>query len=955
MSHFLSYDEMRLVFHQGINVVVGKNGSGKSNLIRALELVLLCPKFSAVERRFLMHSTNGDGEGPAPTRATVQVVLDNADGRFPLPDGKVVIERHLGPIKVDSFFLQGTAVSREHLLSLMRSAGFSPENPYFFVRQGQICDLASATDAKRLAIVAELAGARSFGGRKASAERMLRESEKELEEIDETLEEYESELKDLEEDVELLGKYKSLERKKRALEYVLLDYRRRELVAKIRHNENESNLVRAQLLPKRLELEREKLRLRDVKAEEAATEAEIKLAGDSRLALQMDIEKEVTKIAALEASFEEKLPLLKDAQKAERENARELSNLDVTIRKEEEKLHDLEINFSLAAKNLEDAELEKTRKDEILKNMIQRKGILAEFRSKEEKNDWITSRRAEMESKIIEKKRELAQVESFCEAKAAEIHDCKESVRKHEEVSEEYTSLQAKKSEVAAHASKLGLELNGLLREKSKLSRESGILRDKLIEANAKLKKNAGVRPLIVGFESLKKVLGANDDQEIKENVVGLVAELFEIKEDALEVKDAMGLALSVTLGRKLFYTVVKTAETAKKLLERMKQMELLGEVYFLSMDKLYTPRADNSKLPPRSRWLLDFINFDPDAEKAMRFLLDQKVLTENISDDTDVFLDRKLDRVTLSGEQAFSDGVVRGGFYLKQKALLNQYHVSRNAADQLNAVDEQIETIDKNIAYCSHQRNRALTEKETVLSKAFRCEQHLSDLVLRKQNLSKRLEVYGSELSHTREAAHKLRCDLQALEVDLNGLDELASSEGASQANSQVFLQLINDVKELNTAQKKAFHEKSRLEKLKREKELELYEGLMFRRRDVEKAVGETKVLRSQFAEVKSALDSERQWLSKLQSDRADLEKNLEELTKQKTEIVAELEEREQVGQKLKVEETELASKFERLEAKRKRLEAAREEAYLQVEGTLPQQEIAKYKIVHSCWTIPR
>ena len=83
LEGFKSYGERTVMgpFHQGHNVVVGRNGSGKSNFFSAIEFVLLADSFTlkAEQQRAVLH----EGSGPRPITASVEIVFDNKDRLVP--------------------------------------------------------------------------------------------------------------------------------------------------------------------------------------------------------------------------------------------------------------------------------------------------------------------------------------------------------------------------------------------------------------------------------------------------------------------------------------------------------------------------------------------------------------------------------------------------------------------------------------------------------------------------------------------------------------------------------------------------------------------------------------------------------------------------------------------------------------------------------------------------------
>ncbi|GFH23714.1 SMC hinge domain-containing protein, partial [Haematococcus lacustris] len=118
LSGFKSYKDAAPSepFSPRINVVVGANGSGKSNFFHAIRFVLndAFVNMRADERQQLLH----EGAGAAVPQAYVEIVFDNSDGRFPIVRLK----------------------GKSEVTNLLESAGFSRSNPYYIVQQGKAAD-----------------------------------------------------------------------------------------------------------------------------------------------------------------------------------------------------------------------------------------------------------------------------------------------------------------------------------------------------------------------------------------------------------------------------------------------------------------------------------------------------------------------------------------------------------------------------------------------------------------------------------------------------------------------------------------------------------------------------------------------------------------------------------------------------------------------------------------------
>jgi structural maintenance of chromosome 3 (chondroitin sulfate proteoglycan 6) len=122
------------------NVVVGRNGSGKSNFFAAIRFVLsdAYTSMSKEERQALLH------EGVSVTStlsAYVEIIFDNSDNRFPTNHDEVILRRTIG-VKKDEYSLDKKSASKADVMSLLESAGFSKSNPYYIVPQGRVRRLA---------------------------------------------------------------------------------------------------------------------------------------------------------------------------------------------------------------------------------------------------------------------------------------------------------------------------------------------------------------------------------------------------------------------------------------------------------------------------------------------------------------------------------------------------------------------------------------------------------------------------------------------------------------------------------------------------------------------------------------------------------------------------------------------------------------------------------------------
>ena len=178
---FKSYSEQLEVddFSEHHNVVVGRNGSGKSNFFQAICFVLCDDNFENLrkeERVELLH----EGTGQRTLTAFVEILFDNADKRLPYDTDEVSLRRMIG-LQRDEFFVNGKQMSKTDVVNMLESAGFSRSNPYYIVKQGKVNALALMSNKQRLQLLKEVAGTKVYEDRRAQSVKLFQQSIKKRE------------------------------------------------------------------------------------------------------------------------------------------------------------------------------------------------------------------------------------------------------------------------------------------------------------------------------------------------------------------------------------------------------------------------------------------------------------------------------------------------------------------------------------------------------------------------------------------------------------------------------------------------------------------------------------------------------------------------------------------------------------------------------------------------------
>lgn len=121
-------------------MIVGRNGSGKSNFFYAIQFVL-SDEYSHLrpdQRQQLIH----EGTNQKIVSAYVEIIFDNSDNRLPIDEKEVALRRQIG-FKKDQYYLNKKMVTRSDVMNVLESAGFSRSNPYYIVKQGRVNQMVS--------------------------------------------------------------------------------------------------------------------------------------------------------------------------------------------------------------------------------------------------------------------------------------------------------------------------------------------------------------------------------------------------------------------------------------------------------------------------------------------------------------------------------------------------------------------------------------------------------------------------------------------------------------------------------------------------------------------------------------------------------------------------------------------------------------------------------------------
>lgn len=155
------------------------------------------------DRQLLIH----EGSGKAVMNASVELIFDNSDFRFPMEKrDEVSLKRTIG-LKKDEYFWNNKHVTKQDVENLLESAGISRSNPYYIVEQGKVRKLIQMKDSERLELLKEIAGTRTYDTRRQESLKIMQETDARSEQINEVIGTIEERLAELGEEKEELAQF----------------------------------------------------------------------------------------------------------------------------------------------------------------------------------------------------------------------------------------------------------------------------------------------------------------------------------------------------------------------------------------------------------------------------------------------------------------------------------------------------------------------------------------------------------------------------------------------------------------------------------------------------------------------------------------------------------------------------------------------------------------------------
>lgn len=939
-----SYKDQTIIepFSPGTNVIVGRNGSGKSNFFAAIRFVLsdAYSNLSREERAALLH----EGSGSAVATAYVEIIFDNSKPhrRFTTMDeDEVAIRRTIGH-KKDEYSVDKKVWSKKEVMQLLDTAGFSRSNPFYIVPQGRVTALTNMKEKDRLNLLKEIAGTQLYEDKRAESLKIMTDTGNKRDKIDELLAYIKERLSELEEEKEELRGFQNADRERRCLEYAYY-YQQQEAAEELL--EELESLVRGggdNDSEQRVAFTRGEKAIADMETTLSSLRQQLNLLKIDRRQLEED-RRDVAKTCA---KVELKVKNLADSQstrdQTKRKHDAELEAVRKEIKTKEAELKKLTPEFERRKKReaevkraLDTAENGRTR-------LLNKQSRGAQFKTRAERDAYLQGEIDELNLTISKQKANFVEAEEEVNRVKNVIDQLEQSISA---LRGELENWGGGRQTLVDAVGKAQEEFDTLNEERKKLRRED----DKLeaVLEKAREERDRAERELSYAMDhATSRGLATLRQLRSERKIQGAYGTLAEL----MDVSEAYRIAVEQTAGTSLFHYVVEDDKTATMLATELYKRHG-GRITFVPLSQL-KPRKVNMPRAPDIVPLISKIKYDPKYENAFQQVFGKTVVTNSLATGSQYARSHNVDAITSEGDIINKRGVISGGYIdtrksrLEAVAAVNKWREAyEKTAERADGLRKQIEQKDQAITRAlgelqkrESQLRRAdggldplrvdLRNKQNQLERA---REHLDDAVSRRDNVEKNMQEFGATL--------------ESLEQELGSDFKKALSSHEEQQLEELGEQVQQLQKEWNEAAKARREVGTRKQIL----ETDLRQNLRLKEDQLSSLAFEN----STAADGGSSYTDAQKELKKIRKSAANIEKRLDEIEAQAEEVASQISERETA---IESKQQELQDLAKQIEKHQKRIEKSAQRKHLitgQIEdcaknirdlGVLPDEAFTKF-----------
>jgi chromosome segregation protein len=783
ISGFKSFaDNTKIEFKDGITGIVGPNGSGKSNIIEAIRWVMGETSAKSLRGGKMPDVIFSGTEKRKPlSRASVTIIFDNSDHFLDSKFDEVMISRRLFRNGESQYELNKQECRLKDILNLFIDTGLGRES-FSVISQGRVESIFNSKPEDRRAIIEEAAGVLEYKQDKKRAENELEKTSGYLERVNDLIVELQKQVQPLEEQAAVAKDY--VQQKQR---FDILDQTK--LVRTINSNsetqkqlalarqDQKDQLAQLQLKTEDLADQREKIKKTITEQSQQKDQLQVDLVKLNRLEQQLEGEHDL-RLERQKYVDQEKGRLTTEKHQLEQqlnENQASLKTAQAQLEKVQQQL----TTTKQSLKTLTDGNLEQQKEnlrheiEELRANYVDQLQALTSLKNQYNFNQQDQERDQQQRLKI-----KLA------------IDTLNEQIKKHQT---DYDALQAQLKTISGANDTQQQEIAQLTKHRDQLQTQYEKERQQWLDgsnvahrAESKLEALSNLKNEYTGFyQGVRAVL------QQKRQFKGILGPVSEV----INVPAEYTLAIETALGNQVQNVVVDTDQTAKTIIEYLKQNRL-GRVTFLPKNAL-SRRSINEDIFRKASQLPGFIGVAADLVKVKdenrvvsQYLLGTTLIADTLQNA--LMISKQINRrsriITLAGDVVGIGGTMTGGATKKnQSGVLQQDQEIKKLQVQLTSMKTKLAAKEAEVQKLLEQGQAVQAELNEAVEKQRQSEQKCSEL-------NNQMSLEDDRLTELNRRAKATQFELSQIEDEENGQVDLP-------AQIEQLQQQVEKIKEATTA----------------------------------------------------------------------------------------------------------------------------------------------------------
>ncbi len=693
-------DPTEFVFDEGLTVLVGPNGCGKSNIVDALKWVLGDRSAKSLRGEEMLDVIFSGSNGRSNANyAEVNLAFSNEDHKLPVDYDEVTITRRLFRSGESEYLINQQPCRLKDIKELFMDTGIGMGS-YSIIEQRKVDFILQASPRERRSLFDEAAGISKYKARRKETESKLERVQQDLLRLHDVIREVKSGIRSIKLQATKAGKYKRLLEEVRLKKTQLLLHQYDDLVTQ----QNQFQATNTQLIQQQADLQTNLKALEDniiqLEKEIIRQDNQVKTAQSDLMNLVSrvaegtnelnNLQRENEELNTAEANAQQQLATLTQQATDNRNRLGESMQLLESVRQE----------IATRANEIEEAEAQLTALKQELADLqqtqeAQRNKILEETHKRaQHQNELIgiqtelkslSTRRTKTELRSQETKNELAKMES----------QEPELTRQHQNIIEQINLRKQEFDQNALIVNSLNHDSENITND---LNQEQGAFnkahsRKEVLE-DLELQNEGLATGVKAVIEYLKKTVNEPDASEdnsgiSRATIYGLLADLIEVEPPYVLVIESILKDLAQAL-------VTSDISSSLSVINFVKSRGQ-GRITTIAVEaikdffELVPPVPIDG--PTILGWASDFVKTSDQLKPVLEALLGRYLIVENfeIAQRLVRTMPAGIGLATLSGEVILPEGIVAGGAAEPGLGLLSRKSELKRLSEELGRRQERL------------------------------------------------------------------------------------------------------------------------------------------------------------------------------------------------------------------------------------------------------------------------